>query len=139
MTLTDKSTADPGTQFFLKTYPPVTRHALAMYCAGSGDHNPIHVDSDFAKASGYPDVFAHGMLVMAYLGRALTDTIPPSAVRSYSVRFVSITQIHAEITCEAVIAEAFEEAGERRARLALVAKDQAGDIKLRGEAVVGLS
>jgi acyl dehydratase len=139
MTLTDKSTADPGTQFFLKTYPPVTRHALAMYCAGSGDHNPIHVDSDFAKASGYPDVFAHGMLVTAYLGRALTDTIPPSAVRSYSVRFVSITQIHAEITCEAVIAEAFEEAGERRARLALVAKDQAGDIKLRGEAVVRLS
>jgi acyl dehydratase len=138
MTRTHTATAKPGTRFFQKTYPPITRHALAMYCAGSGDHNPIHVDSDFAKASGYPDVFAHGMLVMAYLGRSLTDTISASAVWSYSVRFVSITQIHAEITCEAVVDEAFEGAGERRVRLSLVAKDQAGDVKLRGEAVVGL-
>jgi len=110
-----------------------------VYCGGSGDHNPVHVDSDFAKASGYPDVFAHGMLVMAYLGRSLTDTISPSAVRSYSVRFVSITQVHAEITCKGVVAETFEEAGERLVRLSLLAKDQAGDVKLRGEAIVELS
>jgi acyl dehydratase len=135
----DTSTAEPGTRFFQLTYPPITRHALALYCAGSGDHNPVHVDSDFAKASGYPDVFAHGMLVMAYLGRSLTDAVSPSAVRSYSVRFVSITQVHAEITCEGVVAETFEEAGERRVRLSLLAKDRAGDVKLRGEAIVGLS
>lgn len=139
MTIPDPSTAKPGTQFFHRTYPPITRHALAVYCGGSGDHNPVHVDSDFAKASGYPDVFAHGMLVMAYLGRSLTDTISPSAVRSYSVRFVSITQVHAEITCEGVVAETFEEAGERLVRLSLLAKDQAGDVKLRGEAIVELS
>jgi acyl dehydratase len=139
LTIPDPSTAKPGTPFFHRTYPPITRHALALYCGGSGDHNPVHVDSDFAKASGYPDVFAHGMLVMAYLGRSLTDAISPSAVRSYSVRFVSITQVHAEITCEGVVAETFEEADERRVRLSLLAKDQAGDVKLRGEAIVGLN
>jgi acyl dehydratase len=139
LTIPDPSTAKPGAQFFHRTYPPITRHALAVYCGGSGDHNPVHVDSDFAKASGYPDVFVHGMLVMAYLGRSLTDTISPSAVRSYSVRFVSITQVHAEITCEGVVAETFEEAGERLVRLSLLAKDQAGDVKLRGEAIVELS
>ena len=139
MTIPDPSTAKPGTQFFHRKYSPITRHALAVYCGGSGDHNPVHVDSDFAKASGYPDVFAHGMLVMAYLGRSLTDTISPSAVRSYSVRFVSITQVHAEITCDGVVAETFEEAGERLVRLSLLAKDQAGDVKLRGEAIVELS
>ena len=136
MAVRDRSTAKPGTRFFLKTYPPITRHALALYFGGSGDHNPIHVDGDFAKASGYPDVFAHGMLVMAYLGRSLTDTISPSAVRSYSVRFVSITQVHAEITCEGVVVETFEEGDERLARLSLLAKDQAGDVKLRGEALL---
>ena len=31
------------------TCGPITRHTLALYCGGSGDHNPIHVDSDFAK------------------------------------------------------------------------------------------
>ena len=49
--------------------PPVCRHQLALYCGGSGDHNPIHVDLDFAKKFGFKDVFAHGMLSMAFLGR----------------------------------------------------------------------
>ena len=38
-------------------FGPISRHTLALYCGGSGDLNPIHVDSDFAKASGYEDVF----------------------------------------------------------------------------------
>ena len=33
--------------------PPITRHQLALYCGGSGDHNPIHVDIDFAKKFGF--------------------------------------------------------------------------------------
>ena len=64
---------------------------LALYCGASGDHNPIHVDLDFARQAGFPDVFAHGMLVMAYLGQALTDAVPPSRIRSFSTRFAAIT------------------------------------------------
>ena len=52
---------------------PITRFTLALYAGASGDHNPIHIDSDFAKKAGMPDVFAHGMLSMAYLGRMLTN------------------------------------------------------------------
>jgi len=132
------STAKAGAQLFQTTFAPISRHTLALYSGGSGDHNPIHVDIDFAKASGYPDVFVFGMLVMGYLGRALTDAVPAKDLRSYSVRFVSITQVRAEITCEGTIAEVFEENGERLARLSLLAKDEANDVKLRGEAVVKL-
>ena len=117
---------------FRKTYSPITRHRLALYCAGSGDQNPIHQDSDFAKASGYDDVFVHGMLVMAYLGRALTDVLRPNALRAYGVRFVARTQIHATITCEGSV----EEANADGIRLKLVAKDEFGDIKLMGTATV---
>jgi acyl dehydratase len=59
--------------------PPVSRLGLALYCGASGDHNPIHVDIDFAKAAGMPDVFAHGMLSMAWLGRLLTNWVPQTA------------------------------------------------------------
>ena len=45
--------------------PPLTRHTLALYCGASGDHNPIHVDIDFARSAGLPDVIAHGMLSAA--------------------------------------------------------------------------
>ena len=54
-----------GDRVVNKTFPPISRHTLALYCGASGDHNPIHVDLDFAKKAGFDDVFAHGMLVMA--------------------------------------------------------------------------
>ena len=127
-----------GDRIVHKEFPPITRHRLALYCGASGDHNPIHVDLDFAKAAGFPDVFSHGMLVMAYLGRALTDAVAPARIQSYSTRFVAITQLGAELTCEGTVAEVFEENGERRARLALTAKDQTGEIKLAGEAVIAI-
>ena len=118
--------------------PAISRHTLALYCGGSGDHNPIHVDSDFAKAAGMPDVFAHGMLSMAYLGQALTGWVPQSALRSYGVRFASITWVGNELTCGGTVTEKFEEEGEKRVRLEVKAADQEGDVKLIGEAVVTL-
>ena len=118
--------------------PAISRHTLALYCGGSGDHNPIHVDSDFAKAAGMPDVFAHGMLSMAYLGQALTGWVPQSALRSYGVRFASITWVGNELTCGGTVTEKFEEEGEKRVRLEVKAADQEGDVKLIGEAVVAL-
>lgn len=127
-----------GDRVVHKTFPPITRHTLAMYCGASGDHNPIHVDLDSARAAGFPDVFAHGMLVMAYLGQALTDAVAPNQVRSFSTRFVAITQLGAELVCEGSLAEIFEHKGERRARLSLTARDQSGEAKLAGEAIVAI-
>ena len=34
---------------------PVSRLMLALYCGASGDHNPIHVDLDFARSAGQAD------------------------------------------------------------------------------------
>ena len=78
--------------------PPISRHQLALYCGGSGDHNPIHVDIDFAKKFGFKDVFAHGMLSMAFLGRHLTNWVPQSQVRKLGTRFTSITWVGDVIT-----------------------------------------
>jgi acyl dehydratase len=127
-----------GDRVVHKEFPPITRHRLALYCGASGDHNPIHVDLDFAKKAGFPDVFSHGMLVMAYLGQALTDVVPPSRIRSFSTRFAAITQLGARLTCEGTVAEFVERNGEKCARLALTTKDETGEIKLAGEAVIAL-
>jgi acyl dehydratase len=121
-----------------KTFPKITRATLALYAGASGDHNPIHIDSDFARAAGFPDVFAQGMLAMGMLGQAVTDAVPPERLRAFSTRFVAITRLGAVVRCEGTVAELFEADGERRARLALTATDQAGDIKLAGEAIVAL-
>ena len=127
-----------GDKIVAKTFPPITRHTLALYCGASGDHNPMHVDIDFAKKAGFPDVFAQGMLVMAWLGQALTDAVEPGRIRTFSTRFNAITQLGARLTCEGTVADLFEEAGEGRARLSLITKDETGEIKLTGEATVAL-
>ena len=61
--------------------PPLTRTTLALYAGASGDHNPMHIDIDFARGAGMPDVFAHGMLSMAWLGRLLTNWAPQRDLR----------------------------------------------------------
>lgn len=125
------------------TTPPVSRLTLALYCGASGDHNPMHVDSDYARAGGSPDVFAHGMLSMGYLGRLLTHWVPQRQLRDYGVRFVAITQVGEAITCSGTVTELFEEQVgdqvERRARLTLQTTNQHGQVKLTGDAVVALT
>src|SRR5215207_9934426 len=88
--------------------PVLTRLNLALYCGASGDHNPIHVDSDFARSAGMPDVFAHGMLSAAWLGRLLTNWVPQTAIRSLDVRFAALTQVGERIACSGGVAEVFE-------------------------------
>jgi acyl dehydratase len=134
--MVDLSNVKAGDALPAFTTPPVSRLTLALYCGASGDHNPMHVDIDYAKAGGSPDVFAHGMLSMGYLGRLLTNWVPQSRIRDYGVRFVAITQVGEVITCSGTVTEVFEAGGERRARLSLQTTNQQGQVKLTGDAVV---
>ncbi|MFD0922642.1 MaoC/PaaZ C-terminal domain-containing protein [Saccharopolyspora rosea] len=118
--------------------PPVSRAALALFAGASGDHNPIHIDVDHARGAGFDDVFAHGMLSMAYLGRLLTGWAPQSALRSFRVRFTAITPVHARPTCRGRVAAVHEVDGERRAHLDLEVVLADGTVTLRGDAVVAL-
>lgn len=120
------------------SFPPITRAALAFYAGASGDVNEAHVDLDVARAAGFDDVFAHGMLVMAYMGRAVTDTVPPHRLRALSTRFAGITHLGDALMCSGTVGEVFEEDGERRVAIDLEMKNQSGDLKLVGRAVVAL-
>jgi len=118
------------------TYNPISRTTLALFAGASGDHNPIHIDIDFAKSVGMDDVFAHGMLGMAYLGRFLTSIADQSNIRSYSVRFSSITQVGAKLKCTGKVKEITDTSAERLMKIELSATDQNNDVKLMGDAVI---
>lgn len=119
--------------------PPITRTTLALFAGASGDHNPIHIDFDFARAAGMPDVFAHGMLSMAYLGRFLTRWVPQTRLRLFSVRFAAITPVGARLTCTGKVTEINEAGGEALARIEFGVLDDQGGVKLVGEALVALA
>ena len=80
----------------------VSRTVLALYAGASGDHNPMHIDLDYAKDAGLDDVFAHGMLSMGYLGRLVTSLVPQDRLIDFSVRFAAITPVNSHPICRAV-------------------------------------
>lgn len=117
-------------------FGPIDRTMLALYAGASGDHNPIHIDSDFAKAAGRPDVFAHGMLSFGALARVVTEWAGQDRLRSFGVRFTSITELHDVVSCSGRIVDRFEADGQKCLRVELEATVQTGRSTLVGEATV---
>jgi acyl dehydratase len=132
------SAVEIGTVLPEVEFGPISRATLALYAGASGDHNPAHIDLDFAKKAGLPDVFAHGMLSYGVLAQVVTRWAGVARLREFGARFVSITQVHDKITCKATVVDRFEADGEQRVRLTVVATAQDGRETLSGDAVVAL-
>jgi acyl dehydratase len=113
---------------------PISRTTLALFAGASGDHQPTHLDIDAAKAKGREDVIAHGMLMMAYLSRMLTDLVPQEKIRSYKVRFVAMTPVRAEPNCSGRVVAIND--GLATLELAITLAD--GTTVVTGEAVVDI-
>ncbi len=118
--------------------PVVRRSALALYAKASGDHNPIHIDVEFARKAGMPDVIAHGMLLMAWIGRLLTRWAPQRDLREFGVRFTAITHVGERITCTGRVSEKEERDGERLVKVEVKTMNDAGEIKVVGDAWIAV-
>lgn len=81
-----------GDQMPVFVKSPVDIVQLVKYAGASGDFNPIHYDPDVGKASGIGGVIAHGMLVMGFVGQAVTNWIPQKYLRKFGVRFAGMTR-----------------------------------------------
>ena len=66
----------------------VTQEQINAYADASGDHNPIHLDPDFARSVGLPGTIAHGLLEMGILAEAIASWAGGNAnLLSLSCRF----------------------------------------------------
>ena len=115
---------------------PVSRTNLALYADASGDHNPLHIDTDYANEIGLPNVIAHGMLIMGYLGRVLTNNFSQGQIIEYSVQFCSITNIGDELTCSAKVVKNFTNSTRKDLKLELKVKNKQDDLKLKGYSLI---
>ena len=131
-------TVHVGDQLPVLQLPPVDRTRLALFGGASGDHNPIHIDIDVARRAGMPDVFAQGMLGMAWLARLVTAWVPQRQLRRFDARFQGITHLGNAIRCSGHVVEKLEHQGERCVRIELRSENQFGQAKIVGEALVAL-
>lgn len=128
----DFEKVDIGSEMPALTKEPVNEIQLVKYAGASGDFNPLHYMDAVGKAAGQGGVIAHGMLIMGFVGQAVTDWIPNRCLKSLKVRFVSVTRpgdvitVTGKVTGKRVVDGRGLIAGE------VAAADQAGQVKVRG-------
>lgn len=103
-----------------KEFGPITPEQIQDYAELSGDHNPIHIDPEFARASGLPAPIAHGMLSLALACSALEEWgFPSDRIKTLESKFRSMLFVQDRLICE-LVSESLDE-------VQLVARNQKGD------------
>lgn len=116
----------------------VTQEQINAYAEASGDHNPIHVDAEFARMVGLPGTIAHGMLDLGILVDAIARWAGGSdRVASVSCRFSKPLLPGDTITCSGRVVDV--DAAAALVTLELEAVSDRGDrVLTNGRATVRL-
>jgi acyl dehydratase len=110
---------------------PVDKIQLVKYAGASGDFNPLHTDPDVGKAVGIAQI-AHGMLVMGFVGQAITDWIPKKCLKKLSVRFAGMTRPGDVVTVTGKVREKITEGELKKIVCDVQAKNQKDEILITG-------
>ena len=116
----------------------VTQDQIKAYADASGDHNPIHLDPEFARSVGLPGTIAHGMLEMGILAEAVASWAGGSAnLLGLSCRFSKPLLPGDTIVCTGTVISV-DDAGVATLSVA-AASDRGDQVLTNGRATVRLS
>lgn len=110
----------------------VDRIQLVKYAGASGDFNPLHYADPIGEAAGQGGIIAHGMLIMGFMGQAVTDWFPRRSLKSFKVRFVKTTRPGDAITVTGRITGKQVVEGKGLISGEVSAADQNGEVKAAG-------
>ena len=114
----------------------ITDELIRQFAELSGDHNPIHLDEEFAAKTRFGRRIAHGMLSGAFISAVLGYEFKERKIvyLSQSMRFTAPAFIGDTITTTATVTHIREEKG--IVTLETICSNQNGETTLKGEAVV---
>jgi 3-hydroxybutyryl-CoA dehydratase len=113
----------------------VSEQDVIDFARVSGDHNPLHMDEEYAKQSQFGGRIAHGALTASYISAVLGNDLPgPGAVfMDLNLKFVRPVRIGDTVVSTAEVIEMIE----RGCRVKLAVKGEVqGKIVMRGDATV---
>ena len=76
-----------GSEFEPRRFGPVTITDIVRFAGASGDFTPTHHDERYARAAGFPTVFAMGMYPASVLATYASEQLGSHRVRRLKVRF----------------------------------------------------
>jgi len=109
---------------------------LDAFAAVTGDHNPVHVDEEFAKTTRFRRRIAHGMLTASLISAVLANHLPGegSVYLGQTLQFLAPVFPGDEITARVTVLEIRED--KPILKLETVCVNQREETVLRGEATV---
>ena len=114
----------------------ITNQEVEAFAAISGDHNPLHLDPDYAATTPFGECIAHGMLTGALISAAIAMQLPgPGSVYlNQSLQFRAPVFLGDTLT---VTLEVTEKHGKRPwVTLSCTVENQDGKTVAKGEAQV---
>jgi 3-hydroxybutyryl-CoA dehydratase len=114
----------------------ITDKLIRAFAELSGDHNPIHLDEEFAAKTQFGKRIAHGMLSGAFISAVLGYEFQERKIvyLSQTMKFIAPVFIGDTITTTAAVARIREEKG--IVVLETICTNQNGEVTLKGEAAV---
>ena len=102
----------------------------------TGDHNPVHVDEEFAKTTRFGRRIAHGMLTASLISSVLANKLPGegSVYLGQTLQFVAPVFPGDEITARVTVKQIRED--KPILKLETICVNQRDEIVIRGEATV---
>ena len=102
----------------------------------TGDHNPVHVDEEFAKTTRFGRRIAHGMLTASMISAVLANKLPGegSVYLGQTLQFVAPVFARDEITARVTVKEIRED--KPIVKLETICVNQRNEVVIRGEATV---
>ncbi|HYV09545.1 MAG TPA: MaoC family dehydratase [Pyrinomonadaceae bacterium] len=109
---------------------------IDAFAAVTGDHNPVHVDEEFAKTTRFRRRIAHGMLTASLISAVLANHLPGegSVYLGQTLQFLAPVFPGDEITARVTVLEIRED--KPIVKLETVCVNQREEMVLRGEATV---
>ena len=116
----------------------ITDKMVHQFAELSGDHNPIHLNDDYAKTTRFGRRIAHGMILGALVSRLLNEKIGEGGIYlAQTMKFVNPVFIDEDITFEFEITKLHQSRG--FGLLTTNAKKSTGEFVLKGEATIMMS
>ena len=124
----------PGdTAEFSKT---ITDEDVRAFADLTGDHNPVHLDEQYANNTRFKRRVAHGMLTASLISSVLANKLPGEGTvyLSQSLKFVAPVYLDDTVTARVTVTGIRED--KPIATLETVCLNQRGETLVKGEAVV---
>jgi 3-hydroxybutyryl-CoA dehydratase len=112
---------------------------IRAFANATGDHNPLHLDEEFAKQTRFGKRIAHGMLSASLISAVIADELPGqgSVYLGQTLQFVAPVFPGDTVTARVTVTGIRED--KPIVKLETVCTNQRQEVVIRGEATVLVS